>query len=118
MSPATRWPPTSRGRFTTTAPPPPPPNEGPGGPILVVSSAANPFSRYYVEILRNEGLNAFNAVDISTVDATLLADYDVVILGEIVGRRCAGRDVRRPGSMPAATSSRCVPILTWPACSA
>ena len=69
--------------FTTAAPPPPPPDEGPGGPILVVSSAANPFSRYYVEILRNEGLNAFNAVNLSTVDATLLADYDVVILGEI-----------------------------------
>ncbi len=69
--------------FTTAAPPPPPPDEGPGGPILVVSSAANPFSRYYVEILRNEGLNAFNAVDISSVNAGLLADYDVVILGEV-----------------------------------
>ena len=55
--------------FTTAAPPPPPPNEGPGGPILVISSAANPFSRYYTEILRNEGLNAFTAVDISAVDA-------------------------------------------------
>ncbi len=69
--------------FTTAGPPPPPPNEGPGGPILVISSAANPFSRYYVEILRNEGLNAFRAVDISTVDATLLNAYDVVILGEV-----------------------------------
>ena len=69
--------------FTTAAPPPPPPNEGPGGPILVISSAANPFSRYYTEILRNEGLNAFTAVDISAVDAALLADYDVAILGEV-----------------------------------
>ena len=69
--------------FTTAAPPPPPPDEGPGGPILVVSSAANPFSRYYVEILRNEGLNAFNAVDITSVNATMLGDYDVVILGEV-----------------------------------
>src|ERR1019366_1515053 len=43
--------------FTTAAPPPPPPNEGLGGPILVVASTANPFSRYYAEILRNEGLN-------------------------------------------------------------
>ena len=83
--------------FTTAAPPPPPPDEGPGGPILVVSSAANPFSRYYVEILRNEGLNAFNAVDISTVDATLLADYDVVILGEVAVDADAGRDVRHLG---------------------
>ncbi len=69
--------------FTTAAPPPPPPDEGPGGPILVVSSTANPFSRYYVEILRNEGLNAFNAADLSTVDAPMLADYDVVVLGDI-----------------------------------
>ena len=69
--------------FTTSAPPPPPPDEGPGGPILVVSSAANPFSRYYAEILRNEGLNAFTATDISNVDATLLGGYDVVILGEM-----------------------------------
>ena len=45
--------------FTTAAPPPPPPDEGPGGPILVIGSAANPFSRYYAEILRNEGLNEF-----------------------------------------------------------
>ncbi|MGZ4723657.1 MAG: Ig-like domain-containing protein, partial [Ilumatobacteraceae bacterium] len=69
--------------FTTAAPPPPQPSEGPGGPILVVSSAANPFSRYYTEILRNEGLNAFNAVDITSVDPTLLAAYEVVILGEV-----------------------------------
>ncbi len=47
--------------FTTAAPPPPPPNEGPGGPILVVAASANPFTRYYAEILRAEGLNAFTA---------------------------------------------------------
>ena len=69
--------------FTTADPPPPPPDEGPGGPILVVSAAANPFSRYYAEILRNEGLNAFNAVDLSTVNGAVLADYDVVILGDV-----------------------------------
>ena len=37
--------------FTTADPPPPPPDEGPGGPILVVSDAGNPFGRYYAEIL-------------------------------------------------------------------
>ena len=74
---------TSTWSFTTAAPPPPPPTEGPGGPILVVSSTANPFSRYYVEILRNEGLNAFSAADISSLNATLLANYDVVVLGEV-----------------------------------
>ena len=41
--------------FTTAAPPPPPPDEGPGGPILVISTSANPFSRYYAEILRAGG---------------------------------------------------------------
>ena len=51
--------------FTTAGPPPPPPDQGPGGPILVISSSANPFSRYYAEILRAEGLNAFAVSDIS-----------------------------------------------------
>ncbi len=60
----------------------PPPNEGPGGPILVLSSAANPFSRYYAEILRAEGLNQFTATDISNLTGALLNDYQVVILGE------------------------------------
>ncbi len=53
--------------FTTAAPPPPPPDEGPGGPVLVISNAANPFSRYFAEILRAEGLNEFTATDISNV---------------------------------------------------
>ncbi len=61
----------------------PPPNEGPGGPILVLSSAANPFSRYYAEILRAEGLNEFTATDISNLTAALLNNYQVVILGEM-----------------------------------
>ena len=69
--------------FSTAAPPPPPPTEGQGGPILIVSSASNPFSRYPVEILRAEGLNEFKAMDISAVDAATLANYDVVILGEM-----------------------------------
>ena len=60
-----------------------PPTEGPGGPILVIASPANPFSRYYAEILRAEGLNAFAVLDISAVDATVLAGYDLAILGEM-----------------------------------
>ncbi|MDP4263601.1 MAG: Ig-like domain-containing protein [Bacteroidota bacterium] len=66
--------------FTTSDPPP---TEGPGGPILVVSTSTNPFSRYPVEILRAEGLNEFAAADISTVTATMLNNYDVVVLGEV-----------------------------------
>ena len=53
---------------------------GPGGPILVVTSSADPFSEYYAEILRAEGLNAFSVADASTVTATTLNGYDVVIL--------------------------------------
>ena len=68
--------------FTTSAPPPPPPTQGPGGPVLVVTTSANPFSTYYAEILRGEGLNAFATADLSTVTSTLLNGYDVVILGE------------------------------------
>jgi hypothetical protein len=66
--------------FTTAGPPP---INGPGGPILVIGSAANPFSRYFAEILRAEGFNEFAAVDIGTVTPALLAAYDVVILGEV-----------------------------------
>jgi hypothetical protein len=69
--------------FTTTAAPPPPPNEGPGGPILVVGWSSNPFSRYYAEILRAEGLNEFTVNDISSVTPATLAAYDVVILGDM-----------------------------------
>lgn len=69
--------------FTTSQAPPPPPTEGPGGPILVISAASNPFSRYPVEILRAEGLNEFTAMDLSLVNTAILNNHDVVILGEI-----------------------------------
>lgn len=71
--------------FTTIAPPPPPPppDNGPGGPILVIVNGASAFGRYYGEILRAEGFNAFSIADISSVSATTLAAYDVVILAEM-----------------------------------
>jgi VCBS repeat-containing protein len=59
------------------------PEEGPGGPILVISAAANPFSRYYAEILRAEGLNAFQVMDVSSITSATLVGYDVAILGEM-----------------------------------
>ncbi len=68
-SPATRSPPTRPGPSRPPHAPPPPPDEGPGGPILVISNSANPFSRYYAEILRAEGLNEFAVTDLSTVNA-------------------------------------------------
>ncbi len=68
--------------FSTQPTPPPPADQGNGGPVLVISSTSNPFSRYMVEILRAEGLNSFAARDISQVTADTLANYDVVLLGE------------------------------------
>ncbi|HEY7174596.1 MAG TPA: DUF4082 domain-containing protein, partial [Micromonosporaceae bacterium] len=69
--------------FATAAAPKPPPWTGPGGPILVISAPSNPFTQYYAEILRAEGLNEFSVVDMSTVTASTLNGYDVVILGEM-----------------------------------
>ena len=66
--------------FTTA---PPPANTGPGGPILVISSSQNPYTRYLGEILLNEGLNEFTVQDISTVTAATLATYDIAILGDM-----------------------------------
>jgi len=69
--------------FTTASAPPVSTPDGPGGPILIVSSSSNPFSRYTMEMLKAEGLNEFLAKDISTITATELNNYDVVIIGEI-----------------------------------
>jgi WD40 repeat protein/methionine-rich copper-binding protein CopC len=55
-------------------------SSGPGGPILVVTSSTDPFSEYYAEILRAEGLNAFATADVGTVTAAALAGFDVVLL--------------------------------------
>jgi hypothetical protein len=60
-----------------------PPTQGPGGPILVITSASNPYCTYTAEILRAEGLNAFATADLASVDASLLSNYDVVILGNL-----------------------------------
>jgi hypothetical protein len=67
----------------TTAAATPPPDGGPGGPILVITRSSNPFTQYYAEILRAEGLNEFAVRDISTVTAATLAGYDVAILGDM-----------------------------------
>lgn len=69
--------------FTTASALPPFTAEGHGGPILVVMSSANPFSKYTTEILRAEGLNDFMALDITSIDAATLSGYDVAIIGEI-----------------------------------
>jgi len=58
-------------------------NGGPGGPILVVTNSANPFTEYYAEILLAEGLNYFALTNISAISSATLAAYDVVIVGEM-----------------------------------
>ncbi|HEU4547507.1 MAG TPA: DUF4082 domain-containing protein, partial [Microlunatus sp.] len=69
--------------FQTSAPPPPGIEDGPGGPIAVVTSTGNPSTSYLGEILRAEGLNEFANVRISTLSATTLAPYSVVVLGDV-----------------------------------
>ncbi len=58
----------------------PDPNQGPGGPILVITSSSSTYGTYYAEILRTEGLNEFAVADIGTVTPTVLNNYDVAIL--------------------------------------
>jgi hypothetical protein len=62
--------------FTTTAQSP---AEGPGGPIQVITDPADPFGGYYAEILRGEGLNAFD-VTAGPVTAAKLAGHDTLLL--------------------------------------
>src|SRR5687767_4198312 len=55
----------------------------PGGPLLVIYSSSNPFSRYTTEILLAEGLNEFASAAITSVTASMLSSYDAVIVGDI-----------------------------------
>ena len=59
--------------FTTQATPP---------QVLLVHSPANPFGLYLGEILRAEGINEFTPIDLALVSPVLLANFDVVLLGE------------------------------------
>jgi hypothetical protein len=55
----------------------------PRNPILVITTTENKFTQYYQEILRAEGINSFNVLDITQVTDSVLFQYDVVILGEM-----------------------------------
>ncbi len=59
--------------FTTEASPP---------PILVVGSTANPFARTWARSSADEGLNAFTTIDVAFLSPALLAQFDVVVLGD------------------------------------
>ncbi|WP_439677420.1 DUF4082 domain-containing protein [Embleya sp. MST-111070] len=75
--------PDANWAFTTGQAPPTPPCDAPNtGPILVIKADSNPFSCYYTEILRAEGLNSFAVKDASTVTATVLNGYTTVVLGD------------------------------------
>jgi hypothetical protein len=65
--------------FTTTIDP----NAGPGGPVGVITSNTNPYSHYYAEILRAEGLNLYSIVALESLSAAALAPLDTVILAEL-----------------------------------
>jgi hypothetical protein len=70
--------------FTTaTNTQPPPLGQGPGGPILVITTPQNKFSTYYSEILYAEGLNLFAVADASAITSAGLTGFDVIILGEM-----------------------------------
>jgi hypothetical protein len=56
------------------------PNQGPGGPILVITSPASTYGKYYAEILRTEGFNEFAVMDIGSVTSATLSGYDIAIL--------------------------------------
>ncbi|MFN3408680.1 MAG: DUF4082 domain-containing protein [Limisphaerales bacterium] len=55
--------------------------EGPGGPLLVITSSTNRITAYLAEILRAEGFNNFSLRDIGDVSTSVLTNYDVAILG-------------------------------------
>jgi WD40 repeat protein len=56
----------------------------PTGPILVLTAGASNFGNYYAEILRAEGLNAFDVADLSTLNLAglqaALDAHDLVLL--------------------------------------
>lgn len=58
-------------------------SKGAAEPILALTSSTKPFSTYYAEILRAEGLNSFASSDIATLSASRLSQHSVVILGDV-----------------------------------
>jgi hypothetical protein len=55
---------------------------GMGGPILVLTSAADLYGQYYSEILRTEGVTYFDISDVSQLSSSLLNDYKAVVVAE------------------------------------
>lgn len=55
--------------------------QGPGGSILLIIDATTEFSAHYAEMLRMEGLNTFETIDVKDLTARLLGSHDLAILG-------------------------------------
>jgi hypothetical protein len=74
----------SAGLFTPLAGAIPVAQAATNAPILLIvnSSAANKFGPYLGEILRAEGLNAFDQVELNNLTAAQLAQYDLAILAQ------------------------------------
>ena len=56
---------------------------GPGGPVLLITDPQRPWSGYYAELLRTEGLNAFTSVSVASLDASVLATHQTVVLPRV-----------------------------------
>jgi hypothetical protein len=69
--------------FTTGTPLKTDINQGNGGPILVVTTATNPYGNYYAEILKTEGFNYFDVKDVATISPSILANYATVLLASM-----------------------------------
>lgn len=69
--------------FTTGGPLATDINQGNGGPVLVLTRSGDAYSNYYAEILRTEGMNYFDVKDVSTLSATLLSQYKLVLLSSL-----------------------------------
>ena len=54
----------------------------PQPPMLLVTSAARPFSSYGGEILKAEGLAAYTSLDVSLLSPVVLSGFDEVVLGD------------------------------------
>jgi hypothetical protein len=52
------------------------------GPVVILTSSGNPFSKYLGEILRVEGLNEFTTLDVNLATPAALAPFDVALLGQ------------------------------------
>jgi|SRR5262245_30971206 len=52
-------------------------------PILLITSTENKFTQYYQEILRAEGINSFNVLDITQLNSSMFIPYEMAILGEM-----------------------------------